>query len=84
MIIMTNINYVLLRYGLRKALEGLTFRVGAHEFRQPGHENGHPFGGGDDLVVLGRPLPHRFVQVMRSHLCFNDVIGNWAKILFFA
>jgi hypothetical protein len=42
--------------------------VGAHQFGEAGHEDGHAFGGGNDFVVLGRPLADHLVEAVGGDL----------------
>ena len=42
--------------------------LAADELGQLGHEEGHALGGGDDVIVLARPLLHLLMQVVRSQL----------------
>lgn len=39
-----------------------------HQLRQLCHEQRHLLGGGDDVVVLARPLLHLLVEVVGGHL----------------
>jgi hypothetical protein len=43
---------------------------------QTTHQESHPFSGGDDLIVSGRPLHHFLMQTVSSHLVIQKDLSS--------